>query len=152
LIESDLKKVSECFGMLGFDENKIMMMYGSLLVSVILESFELFKKYLMMTIDPRLKLNFQNPLGKILYELKKNGIEHRYDECMDIDIRNAISHGWYWWSDNKFVYNLDKTLQRTKEIHLGELFMKHREVELLLISFLDNAFQRILEIKKSDDH
>ena len=102
----------------------------------------------MVTIDQeKLNVNYQQPLGTILIELKKNETDHKFDECMDKDIRNAIAHGWYWWDNDKFVYTNDKKLKNTKEISLGELFIKHREISLLLSAFNENAFELVLKIR-----
>ena len=66
---------------------------------------------------------------------------------MDKDIQNAIAHGWYCWNNDKFVYTNDRKLKQTREIPLGELFIKHREVSLLLAAFNDNVFELVLKIR-----
>ena len=149
LIVSDWNTMVKSLDLLGFSKVDIMSMYGGLLVHTILESFELFKKYLLWTIKPEPKIHYQLPLGTILKILREKGVDHNFDQCMDKEIRDAIAHGWYWWDNQNFVYNLDKTLKRTKEIHLGELFIKYRHIELLVKSFNDNAFERVVEIKNS---
>jgi len=69
---------------------------------------------------------------------------------MDKDIRNALGHSWYWFSNNVFYYMVDPQLKRTKNKSLGELFVEMRRVSLLTASFIDNAFERVLEIKKQE--
>lgn len=144
---NDFLKAIEPFGL---SENDIMNIYGSTMVLEILDAYELFKKYLLITLDKdELVLTGKEPLGSLLARLSQRGINNRFDECMDKELRIALAHGSFWFENNKFYYVVDPTLKRTKSLSLGELFIKMREVQLFAKSFLENSFPRIAEIKKS---
>lgn len=133
----------------GISVQDIMNYYSGLLTHQILDIFELFKKYLMTTLDKSvLSLTGNEPLGRLLWILEQKGINHEFDQFMDKDIRNSLGHGWYWFENNIFNYVIDPQLKRTKTKTLGELFIEMRRASLLTASFIDNAFERILEIKK----
>jgi len=136
----------------GISSKDIMNYYSGLLTRQILDVFELFKKYLMVTLDKSsLSLSGNEPLGKLLWILEQKGVVHHFEQFMNKDIRNALGHGWYWFSNNVFYYITDPQLKRTKSKSLGELFVEMRCVSLLTASFIDNAFERVLEIKKHEN-
>lgn len=132
-------------------EIDVLNYYMALLTHQLLDIFELFKKYLLVTIlKEQLGLSKNPTLGHILNQLENKGVKHRFYEIIDKDLRNALGHSWYWWQNNKFYYTVDPELKRTKELSLGELFVIVRKTSLLTTSFIDNAFKRILEITKSE--
>lgn len=150
ITSENLTKFNEAIKQFGFTEQDIMNAYGAMLVQEILDANELFKKYLLVVLDKTsLSLTGKEPLGSLLHKLEKNGIKHGFDECIDKELRNAIGHGWYWFENNIFYYVVDPDLKKTKNLTLGELFIKKIEVQLLTKCFIDNAFARVLELKKS---
>jgi hypothetical protein len=149
IITSDkYEEFQQCLDKFGILQSDTMNIYGELFVHQILETYELLKKYLMVVLKKdELELSGKEPLGSLLCKLEKKEIKHRFDECMDKEIRNVIGHGWYWFENNKFYYIVDPSLKKIKSLSLAELFIKMREVSLFLAAFLDNAFQRVLELK-----
>ena len=133
----------------GINGQDIMNYYSGLLIHQILDVFELFKKYLMTVLDKKqLSLSGKEALGYLLNILDRRGINHGFDEFIDKDLRNALGHSWYWFQNNIFYYVADPDLKKTKSLTLAELFIKMRESSLLLSAFLDNAFERILELDR----
>lgn len=123
----------------------------ALLGHQILDIFELFKKYLIITLDvQKLGLKGNPSLGTILNQLESKKVNHRFNEIINKDLRNALGHGWYWWEKSEFYYTVDPTLKRTKKLTLGELYVITRKTALLTRAFIDNAFTRIVEIKKNN--
>lgn len=126
-------------------------MYQSLFIVGILGAYELFKKYLLMTLNKNsLNLTGKESLGQLLYKLKNKNIIYGFDEFLDKDLRNALSHDWYWFSKNIFYYTIDPDLKRTKSLSLGELMIKKITIEIFTNSFMNNASERILYHKKKD--
>lgn len=143
-----VKKFSVVMGEFGLSEQDIMNAYGSMMISEIFDGYELFKKYLLIIIDkPSLSITGKEALGSLISKLEQNGIKHRFDECMDREIRNAIGHGSYWFENNEFYYVIDPTLKKTKKITLAELLIKKIEVQRFTQSFIDNAFAKIVQLK-----
>lgn len=104
----------------------------------------------MIVLDKKgLSLNGKEPLGKILTKLKQKKVENRLVECLDLDLRNAIGHGWYWVDKNKFYYTVDPTLLRAKSLSIVEFLMKVRESFLLTYCFMNTAFDRVKQIRDS---
>jgi hypothetical protein len=133
-------------------EIDVMNYYMALLTHQVLDIFELFKKYLVITLDKeKLELKGNPSLGTILNHLESKKVNHRFDEIINKDLRNALGHSWYWWEKSEFYYTVDPTLKRTKKLTLGELYVITRKTALLTRSFIDNAFARIVEIKREDD-
>lgn len=134
----------------GIDTQDIMNYYSGLLVHQILDINELFKKYLVPSLDKKaLSLTGKESLGQLLFKLEQVGIDHGFYEFLDKDLRNALGHGWYWFKNNRFYYVVDPELKRTKDLSLGELFIKMRKTALLTKGFADSAFERMGEIKQS---
>ena len=148
--EKNFSKLKESVVNFGFNENDLMNMYQGLFFTNILGAYELFRKYLIATLERKpLKIKGNEPLGTIMSKLKENHIEHHLEEYLEINLRNALGHDWYWIKNNEFYYIIDKNLERTKSLSLGELMIKKRQIELFTRSFTDNAFEEILRIKKS---
>jgi hypothetical protein len=142
-------KLNEFMASLDFLEKDIMNMYQSLFLVGILGTYEIFRKYLLTTLDRTvLKIQGNEGLGTIMKKLKDKKINHNLTKYLDIDLRNALGHDWYWVKNNEFYYTIDPNLKRTKSLSLGELMVKKREIELFTRSFTDNAFEEILRIKK----
>jgi len=142
-------KLNEFMTSLDFLEKDIMNMYQSLFLVGILGTYEIFRKYLLTTLDRTgLKIQGNEGLGTIMKKLKDKKINHSLTKYLDIDLRNALGHDWYWVKNNEFYYTTDPNLKRTKSLSLGELMVKKREVELFTRSFTDNAFEEVLRIKK----
>lgn len=134
----------------GIDQNDIMNYYMGLLAHQILDVFELFKKYFVIALaKEQLELRGNPALGRIFNQLERKNVKHRFFEIIDMDLRNALGHGWYWWQNSKFYYTTDPDLKRTRDMTLGELFVKIRQTSLLTRAFTDNAFERIIEIKRN---
>ena len=134
----------------GIDQNDIMNYYMGLLAHQILDVFELFKKYFVIALaKEQLELRGNPALGRIFNQLERKNVKHRFFEIIDMDLRNALGHGWYWWQNSKFYYTTDPDLKRTRDMTLGELFVKIRQTSLFTRAFTDNAFERIIEIKRN---
>lgn len=135
----------------GILQNDIMNFYMGLFTHQLLDVFELFKKYFVVVLDKeKLGLKGNTALGVIFHHIENKNVKHRFNEILDIELRNALGHGWYWWQNSEFYYTNDPTLKKTKKLALGELFVTVRHVSLLTRAFTDNAFQHILEIKQGN--
>lgn len=145
-----VKQFSVEVGKFGLTEADIMNAYGSMMISEILDAYELFKKHLLIVIDkPVLSITGKEALGGLIHKIEQSGITHRFDECMDREIRNAIGHGSYWFENNEFYYVVDPTLRRTKKLTLGELLIKKIEVQRFGQAFMDMAYTKIAQLKAS---
>jgi len=124
IVSKDLEKLKKHVFELGLADVDIMNMYQSLFIVGILGAYELFKKYLLMTLNKNsLNITGRESLGQLLYKLKNKNIIYGFDEFLDKDLRNALSHDWYWFSKNIFYYTIDPDLKRTKSLSLGELMI-----------------------------
>ena len=149
VITSSLSKFEESMKQFGFDHANIMHIYANVLVQEILDAYELLKRYLLIYVDKStLDLKGNEPLGVLLKRLKENGINHKFDECMDVELRNALAHGSYWFMGEKFYYVTDPTLKETKNISISQLYDKMRDVEVLAQAFGENAVPRMMELMK----
>ena len=153
----DLRLISENWNLFKTEMEKfeftgphILHAYVTLLCHQILDNYELFKKYLMMILDKeKLSLSGKEPLGTILYKLKQNKIENRLQECLNLELRNSIGHGWHWVKNNEFNYISDPELRRTKSLTFGEFLIIVRRSYLWTYCFMNTAFDRILSLRNS---
>ena len=114
-------KLNEFMTSLDFLEKDIMNMYQSLFLVGILGTYEIFRKYLLTTLDRTgLKIQGNEGLGTIMKKLKDKKINHNLTKYLDIDLRNALGHDWYWVKNNEFYYTTDPNLKRTKSLSIQD--------------------------------
>ncbi|GKS67854.1 hypothetical protein YTPLAS73_14010 [Nitrosarchaeum sp.] len=136
-----------------FTEPHILHAYVTLLCHQILDNYELFKKYLMIILDKKgLHLSGTEPLGIILRKLEQNKIENHLQECLNLELRNSIGHGWHWVKNNEFNYVSDPELRKTKSLTFGEFLIIVRQSYLLTYCFMNTAFDRILNLRDHGKH
>lgn len=134
----------------GISSPDIMNFYMIALTHQLLDITERFKKYLLITLDKEAIGLKDNPtLGNIFAKLKEKKINHKFDEIMDNQMRNALGHGSYYWKNGEFCYTVDSQYKRTRVLTLGELFVIIRKIVLVGNAFNSIAFDKILEIKRS---
>jgi len=80
-------------------------------------------------------------LGQLLEQLDKvTEKKSRYlSEKIDIQLRNALTHGLFWIKGSVLVYCKDITLRKPEEIIVPELWIKTREqskIAQCLITFI----------------
>jgi len=151
ITSTKLPKFEEVLNQFEILERDIMNYYAGLLIQQILDIFELFKKFLFASIDKdKASLTGKEALGTLLLRLKQKKIHLEFDEFLDLDLRNALGHGWHWFENNKFHYVVDPELKRTKIISLADLFIKMRQIALLNRAFADHAFARMAEIVQNN--
>lgn len=132
----------------GFLLNDIMNYYMGLFAHQMLDCFESFRKYLVIVLDKdKIGLRGNPALGTIFKNLENKKVKHRFYEIINMELRNALGHGWYWWQNSNFYYTVDPKLLEIKTLTLGELYVITRKTALLLNAFNSTAFQRIIEIK-----
>ncbi len=150
ITSKNFTKLKEFGKSLDFSETDFMNMYQSLFIVGVLGGYELFRKYLLMTLDRKFfSITGREGLGQLIFKLEKKQIQHGFDEYLDKHLRNALGHDWYWFYNNVFYYTIDPTLKRTKSLSLGELMIKKRQIELFTRSFTENAFDRIIYHKNN---
>lgn len=123
----------------GITEKKFIGIYSSLLMyGFLLMYANIENMMLVMLKGAKYGLNKSQiirgtePLGPLLDKIDKLVPKNNLPkDILDVKFRNALAHGWYKIVNNKFTYFEDSSLTKPITLELGELFLKHRKLNLL---------------------
>lgn len=132
-----LKKFLELNKPYGLTENDLRYLLYSQMIFVFLQNAEEFRAALLfiMKLDKDKKINGKTTLGKLLTRLEELGIK-KAETLTDVDyeLRNALSHGLFWFDEKGDLhhpkphlhYSKDITFQNASWISLADLYSKMR--------------------------
>ena len=130
----------------GFHEDGVAYLFLSESIATVVRSAEFFRNcflYVLKTTKRRSVNGFWSnmTLGSLLKQLDKvtQKKSRSLTEKIDIQLRNALTHGLFWLEGSVLVYCSDITLRRQKEIIVPELWIKTREQSKIvqcLINFI----------------
>lgn len=125
----------------GWHEEGVAYLFLSESVDVFIRNTELFKNVFIFTLRTCFFSRPRMTLGQFLRRLRevcgKKG--RKMDEEIDVNLRNALSHGLFWTEDADIVYCDDVTLTRQTRIRLDNLWNKAKKQSIVtqcLISFV----------------
>jgi len=130
----------------GFYEDGLAYLFLSESIATVLRTAELFKNsflFVLKTAKNRSKDAFWSnmTLGQLLGQLDKitQGKTQLFAQWIDINLRNALTHGLFWLEGTVLVYCSDITLREQKRIIVSDLWIRARKQSVVtqcLISFI----------------
>ncbi len=122
---------------------------SQLIGSVLLEFESMFKTSLLFFLEAKRGIGRKMTLGDLLNAIKRISppIGKKLNELVDIDLRNNLAHGTFWFRKGTLFLAEDSYLRKVKEVALGKLF-----IELMSMSIAFDALVHALKQKEGQGY